>query len=360
MPADVRGTVALVAESRTVHHERFLEAIRAGGWRAELVPVDPVAPEALERLARTLRTLAADVVLAGPLPGAGALAVEAVGMLGRGVEGKSPPVIVASWGSDLLHDVEVDPVARTRAASALRAADAVLVDCRAVAAAAVELGADPGALVQFPWGVDLAAHPFCPREVDEQQPLRVLSLRSLAASYLVGTLLEALVALPAITCTVAGDGPEAPALEERAVRLGVAGRITWAGRVTEPEVAGLLATHDLHVSTAPTDGSSISLLQAMAVGCPSVVVDNPANREWIEEDVTGWLVPAADGARLADVLARLDRDRSALPGVARAARAVVEERADWSRNRVLLWELLARLQGSGRDGSSPERGRTWN
>jgi len=344
MPPEVRGTVALVAQTHTVHHERFLAAIRAGGWGAELVPVDLGSPDALALFVEELRTRTPALVLAGPLPGAGALAVDAVAMLAEGGAHVGPPVIVASWGSDLLHEVEVDPAARARAQRALLAADAVLVDCRTVADAAIALGADPAGIVRFPWGVDLSAHPFVAREAHEDVALRVLSLRALAPSYRVSTLLDALPMVASLTCTIAGDGPDAAALKERAVRLGVEERIRWVGQVSEPEVVALLAAHDVHVSTAPTDGASISLLQAMAVGCPSVVVDNPSNREWVEEGVTGWLAPAGDAAALAEVLAHVGADRRVLPVVAEAARARVERDADWIRNRVLLWDLLERLE----------------
>jgi glycosyltransferase involved in cell wall biosynthesis len=339
-----RGTVALLAETHTVHHDRFLAALRDGGWRAELVPVDVDAADAAELLVAALADLAPAVVLAGPLPGAAALAVAAAEVLDGRDDTVRPAVVVASWGSDLLHDVEVDPIARERATRALRAADAVLVDCRTVQAAAVALGAVPDRIVRFPWGVDLAAHPYTVPSGVVGQSLRVLSLRSLAPTYRIDTLLDALVSLPTITCTIAGDGPAASSLRARAVELGVDGRITWVGRVSEPEVVALLAAHDVHVSTAPVDGASISLLQAMAVGCPSVVVDNPSNREWLEEGRTGWLVPAGDAVRLADVLAEVDGRRALLPLVARSAREVVEQHADWLQNRQRLWSLLDRVQ----------------
>ena len=43
----------------------------------------------------------------------------------------------------------------------------------------------------------------------------------------------------------------------------------------------------MYVSIPNTDGTSISLLEAMAYGCLPVVSDLPANREWIENGVNG-------------------------------------------------------------------------
>lgn len=334
-PDRLRGTVALVADRLTVHHRRFLRAIEAGGWRAVEVMLDPADVEGAV-LARALDVVEADVVLAGPVPDVGAFTVAA-----------SPqrPVILMSWGSDLLHDVQVDPAARDRAIRAIAAAAGLIVDCRAVEVAARGLGAASEAIVRFPWGVDLAKHPFRRPVPRTDGPLRVLSLRTLAASYRVDVLVRAVARVEGVTVTLAGGGPDEDELLRLAEALGVADRVVPIGRVPEDDVAALLHGHDVHVSTAPVDGSSISLLQAMACGCPSIVTDHAANREWVDEGRTGWLVPAGDDAALATRLGSLARQDAAadLASVAQRARTRVEHDADWDRNRPLIWDLLARV-----------------
>ena len=78
---------------------------------------------------------------------------------------------------------------------------------------------------------------------------------------------------------------------------------------------------------------SAALLEAMTSGLPVIVTDIPANREWVQQGVNGWL--AADGdadefARLLLLTAALaTQDRHSIAG---RNRRIVEERADWRRN----------------------------
>jgi len=128
----------------------------------------------------------------------------------------------------------------------------------------------------------------------------------------------------------------------------VTDRIRFHGVVDESSVPLLLAQAHVHVSTTPTDGSSISLLQALATGRPSIVVDNPANREWVVPGRTGWLVPAGDPEALADCITMVCADPERLPDMAAAGRAVAEARADWEVNRRVLWQAVETVAQRGR------------
>ncbi|RRQ29115.1 glycosyltransferase [Rhodococcus sp. Eu-32] len=70
-------------------------------------------------------------------------------------------------------------------------------------------------------------------------------------------------------------------------------------------------------------GSGLTVvLEAMASGRPVVVTDNPGMSDYVEDGVTGVLVPGGDVDALADAIARLlaDPDRAAAMGHAAAAR----------------------------------------
>jgi glycosyltransferase involved in cell wall biosynthesis len=241
-----------------------------------------------------------------------------------------------SWASDLLVDARDDEATAARARAAFAGAAHVLVDNDAVGVAAVAFGADPAAVSNVPWGVDLAAFPAAPTR-PQDGPLRLISLRTFEPVYDVATLVRA-VALTSgdVTLTLAGSGSLEPDLHDLADDLGIS--VSWAGRVPEPDVPALLAAHDVHVSTSTSDGTSISLLQAMATARPSIVTDIPSNRTWVPDD---WRFPTGDAAALA---ARIDAvDRGGLAAAGAAARALAEERADWDRNRRRIIDLYDRL-----------------
>ena len=102
----------------------------------------------------------------------------------------------------------------------------------------------------------------------------------------------------------------------------------------------LIGQADVYVSAAASDGASIALLEAMALGVVPVVSDIVANRSWIEDGVNGVLVPIephaiADGIRRALTLDREDVHRRNLE--------IVTARADRDRNLGACERLLAEL-----------------
>lgn len=97
--------------------------------------------------------------------------------------------------------------------------------------------------------------------------------------------------------------------------------VTFLGGYRLAELPALLAKADVYASTSLSDGTSVSLLEAMATGLFPVVTDIPANRPWVEQGRTGYLFPAGDDAALADRLAE------ALAGADLRARAAPQSRA---------------------------------
>lgn len=329
--------VTVVAHGDTVHHRRFVRAIVGRGHRVTTVRWDDlrssVDPESA--LVAALADSMPDVVLAGPVPTVAADVLAAT----------DKPVVVTSWGSDLLVDAQHDREAGERATFALRRAAAVLVDSRTVARAAEHLGAPADRIVRFPWGVDLDEHHWCPVPPLGDR-LNVVSLRRLEPNYRVEVLIEAVAQVPGLHLEVLGDGSAAAGLRRRAAALGVAHRVSFAGLVEERATVNALRAAHLHVSTSPMDGTSISLLQALAVGRPSIVVDNPSNREWVEHGVTGWLTPAGDPEALAEVLRGATAGSEALQEISQRGRVLVEREADWSVHAESLCDTIESVAAS--------------
>jgi len=358
-----RRRLIYISESYTTHDRRFLAAAVDNGWNpfwlrcdaglrtledapvpneVEIVDwlgsVEPLVESSCQRFIEALRQTAVSIgphlVQAGPVPTAGFVAVSAA----------VAPVLVTSWGSDLLMLTDV-PAAETRvrAAAALTGASTVLVDCQTVAMKAISLGAEIEKIAIIPYGVDLQSFAYSPLRIHPGR-LRLLSLRSLELPYDVATLLRGLAraaqgAGDSITLTIAGSGSQERSLHELADVLGISRLVQWRGRVSENEVPLLLRDHDVHVSTSLSDGSSISLLQALASGRPSIVTNLPSNREWISPGVTGWVFDPGNAESLADALDRVAAAREDLQSIAARGRAVAEDRANWRENSRLIADL---------------------
>ena len=97
------------------------------------------------------------------------------------------------------------------------------------------------------------------------------------------------------------------------------------------------------VSTALSDGSSLSLIQAMAVGRPSIVSDLPSNREWITQEATGWLFSTGNPKDLARQILSASAVRAGFATIAERGRQIVEKRANWIENRRLIADIYGEI-----------------
>jgi glycosyltransferase involved in cell wall biosynthesis len=103
-----------------------------------------------------------------------------------------------------------------------------------------------------------------------------------------------------------GDGAMRAELEKLAVELGVnPGQIRFVGRVPAAEIPFWLRASDVFALTSPSEGFACALLEAMAVGLPSVVSAIPANLQLIDEGVHGLTVPFDDEEAIAGALLSL-------------------------------------------------------
>lgn len=117
---------------------------------------------------------------------------------------------------------------------------------------------------------------------------------------------------------VAGDGSMRPALEARAEALGIVRDVRLAGWVDD--IAALLQEADLFVLASHSEGTSISLLEAMAAGVCPVVTDVGGNADVLGDALRHRLAPPGDPEAFAGALRRALADPVARARDGRAAR----------------------------------------
>lgn len=146
---------------------------------------------------------------------------------------------------------------------------------------------------------------FVGRLIENKGPL--LALRAFARA-----------APDSATLTFAGDGPMRRALEDAAQRLGVAGAVTFLGRVND--VGKLIGTADVMIRPSLTEGQSLALLEGMASEACIIASDIPANRELIEPEQSGLLAEPGNADDLARQLGRVLNDDALRRRLAAAGR----------------------------------------
>jgi glycosyltransferase involved in cell wall biosynthesis len=149
----------------------------------------------------------------------------------------------------------------------------------------------------------------------------------------VDLLLEAIHALaarlPDLRCSVIGDGPERAALEGRAVRLGIADRVTFTGRIEGSRVYAAMKAAAVLVLPSVREGFGITVAEAQACGAVPIVVRSPmsAAAALVRDGIDGLLCDPTTTS-LADALARLLSDPAHLASMSREARRAAR-RYDW-------------------------------
>jgi glycosyltransferase involved in cell wall biosynthesis len=348
------------SRSYSTHDLRFLSAITEGGHHAFFVRLRTNSPslatlplpkgaEEVEwkgRLKLIIELVKPDLIHAGPVPTCGYLAAKT----------EFQPTVQMSWGFDLLWEARRSPLARWRVRYALRYAAAIIGDCQAVRSAAVDMGAEPERVITFPWGVDLKR--FNPKGGDRGWRARLgweknfvlLHLRSWEPLYDPLTVANAFARAaqrePTLRLLMPGAGKLANQISRVFEQHKVLDRVHMPGHLTQAELPEIYRAADLYVSASQSDGSSVSLMEALASGLPAIVSDIAGNREWVQPGKQGWLFPVKDQVALAGLILQSVNQAGQLKLMGQRARLTAEERADWTQNKLGLYQAYDLALGS--------------
>ena len=141
-----------------------------------------------------------------------------------------------------------------------------------------------------------------------------------------------------------GGGSEGSLIRRILEHGGVAEQVIFPGYISHQDLPRYYRMADVFVSPSHVDGSSVSLMEALACGLPCLVSDIPANKEWVTEGQNGWLFPDGDAEALANSILRTMDVRDKLVKIGSGARLTAEKRANWQKNFAKLLEAYAILQ----------------
>jgi glycosyltransferase involved in cell wall biosynthesis len=192
-----------------------------------------------------------------------------------------------------------------------------------------------------------AVDPFPP---GAKRGTRLLSVCRMTREKGVSTLLEIFAKIVArasreATLTLVGDGPDYDTFRSQARRLGVEGRVFFAGERVLTEIPAFMRHADVFVYTSLSETYGQVISEAQWCGLPVVAfADDMGVSQQVEGGRTGCLVdPRRDGAsfRFAKSVLRLLHDPAERQALAKCARGEVEERSDPSRCIERYYEAFA-------------------
>lgn len=158
--------------------------------------------------------------------------------------------------------------------------------------------------------------------------------------------------VPDFRLLMVGNGAERTLLESLSRELGLTEQVEFLGE--RSDVPQLLKRAGFFVSSSKTEGISLTVLEAMAVGLPVVTTAVGGNPEIVEEGTTGHLVPSQDPAALAAAIVGMCRKRNEWSGMGRVARDRIEQHFE-IRQMIRGYEAeYAALVGPGEDALPTE------
>ncbi|MEX2247616.1 MAG: glycosyltransferase [Dehalococcoidia bacterium] len=266
-----------------------------------------------------------------------------------GMAARFHPYVVTAWGSDVLVEPSRDLASGMIARRVARSADLLTSNNAYMAERIVALGAPRDRVHVVTLGADRFFLDAWERSVNVRPPEpgrtpAVISTRAHEALYNVGEIIDAVALAENIEDTrlvVAHGGPEAEELHRRAAPLG--GRVGFAGFLDQAAFRDALSDAEVFVSVPSSDGTSVALLQAMAVGCFPIVSDLPTQRELVEDGVNGFRVPLHCSSCLAEAIERALADPELRRRAAEANRRIVEERGLNETQMLRMEELFLSL-----------------
>lgn len=209
----------------------------------------------------------------------------------------------------------------------LRRAARIVVSSPALAENARALRPYRGKCVVIPFGFDPERFAGVPVPASSSDAPVILFVGRLVEYKGVDVLLRALAGLEHVRAVLVGDGPRRTALEELAADLGLGdGRVTFAGEVTDEQMARLYAACDLFVLPSVTRAEAFGVVQleAMAAGKAVVSTSVPTGVPWVNQhERTGLVVPPGDVPALRAAIRRLLADPDLRVRMGREGRARV-------------------------------------
>lgn len=248
------------------------------------------------------------------------------------------PCVLVAHGSDVHRYAQGRGVLHRAARWAVRRSSRVVAVSRELRSVLVShLGAVEARAPVIPMGADAAHFPFppVPRSPADRALLRqklgvpgdaplLLFVGDWIEAKGVLDLIEALRALRrdgiAFAAAFAGAGPLEEALRPAARELG----LLLPGRLPQAEVARWMRAADLFVLPSHSEGTPVSILEALASGTAVLATRVGGIPEVVEEGSNGWLVPPGDPRALSAALASVLGD----PRRLEEARARIERSSE--------------------------------
>jgi L-malate glycosyltransferase len=245
------------------------------------------------------------------------------------------PSVVSAWGDDVLILPKKSRLIHYYTKKVLESVDLVYAVSHNIGSHIVADFSIPESKVHYlPFGIDtdiFSPVPQMPR--NNGSVIEVFSNRGFFSVYDNETLVFgfslAYAKDPRLRLTLKGDGPLEESVRNQVKSLGLSDVVTFKKRTAYSDIPQDFRNADIFITTSISDGTPVSLLEAMASGLPCIATDVGGIPEWIGHDKTGLLLPPKSPERVAEAILSLASDPVLRSRLGSAAREVVLMNGQW-------------------------------
>jgi glycosyltransferase involved in cell wall biosynthesis len=309
-----------------------------------------------------LRTIKPDVILAQGIQVHGLIAVLS------GIR----PILLMPWGSDWAIVAQKNRFLRLLSRYVVNRVDLLQIDCETGRNFILQLSGGklrPEDIWVFPQGIELdifkqnpEARTLVRDRLGWAEKTIIIMTRQLKPVYGLDVFLRAMKLVKQrksnVRALIVGDGPLENELKDLSVSLGLGDMVKFTGSLDRRDLVDYLNAADIYVSTSYSDGTSLSLLEAMAVGLAAVVTDVPANKEWIKDGYNGFAAMRGNPQSISEAILKVVSNEGLRKRFGERSFAVAKQRADWDRNfeqfMKMFHFLTDRRKGVSRRPASEE------
>lgn len=199
-------------------------------------------------------------------------------------------------------------------------------------------------------GVDIELFQCCATPVAPlERPLRLLFTRTLAEVYDPLVIVRACRKLAekgiAFELTFAATGPMEDPIRTMVERYGFQDRVHFLGGYSNQNLPAILHANDIYLSSSRWDGTSISLLEAMACGIFPVVSRIAANLAWLTDGRSALMFDPGDDEQLVVAIQRAAADDRLRSAAADENRRIVVEMGGREKNMEAMESAYYRILG---------------
>jgi glycosyltransferase involved in cell wall biosynthesis len=247
------------------------------------------------------------------------------------------PLVLTTWGSDVLLLPQKGFLHRAMVRYVLKKATVITADAHFMADAIHELIGKKEVIianfgVEFQKNNEVIAREFIIYSNRMHEPLYNID-------QLIYQLKDFLLENSKWKLIIAAEGTQTPYLKKIVAEEFPRNTIEFVGFLSPKENILYYKKAMLYISIPKSDGTSISLLEAMAYGCMPITSDLPANKEWITTLENGIV---SHGNLTKDVELALELDRVAIQ---EKNKEIIESRATKETNKRLFSAIYDKLKG---------------